>query len=164
MTGPLLSVRGLTVTFVGSGRPVPAVRGIDFDVHANEVLGIVGESGSGKSVTSLAITGLLDETARVQGSIRLDGVEVTTLDAEYRQMRLPGAFVGMVFRDPTTTSIGGCQSADGYDGRGSRMARSRAARPMRGRWNCCARSTFPTPRAGCTSSRTSSPAACASAR
>ena len=97
-----LRVRGLTVTFVGSGRPVPVVRGIDFDVDANEVLGIVGESGSGKSVTSLAITGLLPPTAQVQGSIELDGIEVTTLDAEsLRKMR--GRDVGMVFQDPTTT-------------------------------------------------------------
>jgi peptide/nickel transport system ATP-binding protein len=42
---------------------VPAVRGIDFEVAANEVLGIVGESGSGKSVTSLAISGLLPPEA-----------------------------------------------------------------------------------------------------
>ena len=97
-----LCVRGLTVTFVGSGRSVPAVRGIDFDVDANEVLGIVGESGSGKSVTSLAISGLLPPTAQVQGSIQLEGVEVTTLDAEsLRKMR--GRDVGMVFQDPTTT-------------------------------------------------------------
>ena len=97
-----LRVRGLTVTFVGSGRPVPAVRGIDFDVNANEVLGIVGESGSGKSVTALAISGLLPSTAQVQGSIRLEGVEVTTLDAQtLRRMR--GRDVGMVFQDPTTT-------------------------------------------------------------
>ena len=97
-----LCVRGLTVTFVGSGRSVPAVRGIDFDVDANEVLGIVGESGSGKSVTSLAISGLLPPTAQVQGSIKLEGVEVTTLDAEsLRKMR--GRDVGMVFQDPTTT-------------------------------------------------------------
>jgi peptide/nickel transport system ATP-binding protein len=81
---------------------VPAVRGIDFDVDANEVLGIVGESGSGKSVTSLAISGLLPETAQVHGSIQLDGVEVTTLDPEaLRKMR--GRDVGMVFQDPTTT-------------------------------------------------------------
>ena len=97
-----LRVRGLTVTFVGSGRPVPAVRGIDFEVSANQVLGIVGESGSGKSVTSLAITGLLPPGAQVQGSIELDGVEVTTLGAEaLRQMR--GRDVGMVFQDPSTT-------------------------------------------------------------
>ena len=97
-----LRVRGLTVTFTGSGRPVPAVRGIDFDVEANQVLGIVGESGSGKSVTSLAISGLLPDTAVVSGSIQIEGVEVTTLDAEsLRQMR--GRDVGMVFQDPTTT-------------------------------------------------------------
>ena len=71
MNEPILSVRGLEVKFVGSGRPVPAVRGIDFDVYANEVLGIVGESGSGKSVTSLAISGLLADTAEVKGSIRM---------------------------------------------------------------------------------------------
>ena len=97
-----LRVRGLTVTFVGSGRAVPAVRGIDFDVDANQVLGIVGESGSGKSVASLAISGLLPPTAHVTGSIQLDGVEVTTLDPEsMRKMR--GRDVGMVFQDPTTT-------------------------------------------------------------
>ena len=81
---------------------MPAVRGIDFEVAANEVLGIVGESGSGKSVTSLAISGLLPPEARVEGSIELDGVEITTLGAEaLRQMR--GRDVGMVFQDPTTT-------------------------------------------------------------
>ena len=97
-----LRVRGLTVTFVGSGRQVPAVRGVDFEVSANQVLGIVGESGSGKSVTSLAISGLLAPGTEVQGSIELDGVELTTLDAEaLRKTR--GRDVGMVFQDPTTT-------------------------------------------------------------
>ncbi|MEO8856019.1 MAG: ABC transporter ATP-binding protein [Burkholderiaceae bacterium] len=98
----ILSVRGLHVTFSGSGRAIPAVRGIDFDVFPNEVLGIVGESGSGKSVTALAITGLLPDTAKVQGSIRLGGVEVTTASPEQlRQLR--GREVGLIFQDPTTT-------------------------------------------------------------
>ena len=102
MSEPILRVRGLTVTFAGSGRAVPAVRGIDFDVYANQVLCIVGESGSGKSVTSLAVSGLLPATARVQGSIRLGDTEVTTASPErLRQMR--GREVGMIFQDPTTT-------------------------------------------------------------
>ena len=82
MPDPVLSVRGLEVTFAGAGREVPAVRGIDFDVYPNEVLGIVGESGSGKSVTALAVTGLLPETARVRGSVRLGEIEVTAAGRE----------------------------------------------------------------------------------
>jgi peptide/nickel transport system ATP-binding protein len=95
-------VRNLSVTFTGSGRDVPAVRDIGFDVHAGEVLGIVGESGSGKSVTSLAVTGLLPATARVSGSIRVGEVEITTADAETLR-RLRGREIGMIFQDPTTT-------------------------------------------------------------
>jgi peptide/nickel transport system ATP-binding protein len=95
----MLSVRGLEVAFPGGGQ---AVRGVDFDVAAGEVLGIVGESGSGKSVTALAITGLLDPSARVRGSIRLGSLEVTTADPEtLRRMR--GRDVGTIFQDPTTT-------------------------------------------------------------
>ncbi|WEK52038.1 MAG: ABC transporter ATP-binding protein [Candidatus Kaistia colombiensis] len=102
MVDPVLSVRGLKVDFGGEGRSVPVVRGVDFDVYPNEVLCIVGESGSGKSVTSLAVTGLLSETARVHGSIRLCGIDVTTADPEtLRQMR--GRDVGFIFQDPTTT-------------------------------------------------------------
>ncbi len=102
MAEPLLSIRGLEVTFRGAGRPVPAVRGIDLDVAADEVLGIVGESGSGKSVTSLAMTGLLPGTAEVRGSIRIGGVEVTGAAPEVlRHMR--GRDVGMIFQDPTTS-------------------------------------------------------------
>ena len=102
MAEPLLSVRGLEVTFKGSGRPVPAVRGIDLDVAADEVLGIVGESGSGKSVTSLAMTGLLPATAEVRGSIRIGGVEVIGAAPEVLR-RMRGRDVGMIFQDPTTS-------------------------------------------------------------
>ncbi len=102
MVDPVLSVRGLKVDFGGEGRSVPVVRGVDFDVYPNEVLCIVGESGSGKSVTSLAVTGLLSETARVAGSIRLCGIEVTSAASEtLRKMR--GSDVGFIFQDPTTT-------------------------------------------------------------
>src|SRR5918994_7997128 len=102
MADPVLSIRDLQVTFVGSGRPVPAVRGISLDLHADEVLGIVGESGSGKSVASLAVAGLLPDTARVSGSVRLAGQEVIGADPE-RLRLMRGRDVGIVFQDPTTT-------------------------------------------------------------
>ena len=102
MPDPVLSVRDLRVTFVGSGRPVPAVRGIDFDVFPNEVLGIVGESGSGKSVASLAVAGLLPEIARIAGSISLAGQQIIGAGkATLRTVR--GRDVGIIFQDPATT-------------------------------------------------------------
>lgn len=102
MTEPVLSVRGLEVDFPGARKRVPVVRGVDFEVFPNEVLCIVGESGSGKSVTALAATGLLPDTATVRGSVMLNGKEVVGADPEeMRQIR--GRDVGFVFQDPSTT-------------------------------------------------------------
>ncbi len=102
MAVPVLSIRSLAVTFLGSGQPIPAVRGINLDVFENEVLGIVGESGSGKSVTALAAAGLLPRNARIEGSVTLVGREVVGADDEtLRRMR--GHDIGVVFQDPSTT-------------------------------------------------------------
>jgi peptide/nickel transport system ATP-binding protein len=102
MTAPVLSIRSLTVTFAGGSAAIPAVRGIDLDVHENEVLGIVGESGSGKSVTALAAAGLLPPNARVTGTITLGGQDV--LGASPEQLRrMRGQEIGVVFQDPSTT-------------------------------------------------------------
>ena len=59
-TEPLLSVRNLQVDFrLDDGAIAHAVRGVSFDVAANQTVALVGESGSGKSVSALAILGLL---------------------------------------------------------------------------------------------------------
>ena len=94
----LLEVRDLTVTF---GRHRPAVRGVDLDVHAGQRLGIIGESGSGKTVTALAIMGLLPDSARVSGSIRLGGRELVGL-GDRELSRLRGDAMTMVFQEPMT--------------------------------------------------------------
>jgi peptide/nickel transport system ATP-binding protein len=92
------SVRDLRISF----GPVEVVRGVSFDVHENQVLGIVGESGSGKSVTALALAGLLPPVARVAGSVQLAGVEVTAADAATLRT-LRGRAIGLVFQDPTAS-------------------------------------------------------------
>ncbi|TFD67239.1 dipeptide ABC transporter ATP-binding protein [Cryobacterium sp. Hb1] len=97
---PLLEVKNLSVTFPQRGGPsVQAVRGISYQVHEGEFLGIVGESGSGKSVSSLALMGLLPSAAVVQGSITFDGRPLLDLnDRELSKIR--GKDIAMIFQDP----------------------------------------------------------------
>ncbi|MEY2765865.1 MAG: Glutathione import ATP-binding protein gsiA, partial [Actinomycetota bacterium] len=79
--------------------PLSAVRGIDLDVHAGEMLAVVGESGSGKSVSFLAAMGLLPKTAVVTGSVVLDGKQLVGASAkELRAVR--GHLMSMIFQDP----------------------------------------------------------------
>ncbi len=99
---PLLSVRGLTVDFPTPDGAVHAVRGVTYDLHPGEVLGIVGESGSGKSVSSLAVMGLLPGSARVSGSITFRGEEL--LGRKPKELNaVRGKQIAMIFQDPMTS-------------------------------------------------------------
>ena len=55
MKSKLISVNNLKV----SSEHKKLVKGISFDLHRNEILGIIGESGSGKSLTALSILSLI---------------------------------------------------------------------------------------------------------
>lgn len=98
----VLSVRDLKVSFASEAGRVDAVRGVSFDLEAGKTLGIVGESGSGKSVTSLAIMGLLDENAKVTGSIMYDGQELVGMSDKQLSV-IRGNGMSMVFQDPLTS-------------------------------------------------------------
>jgi peptide/nickel transport system ATP-binding protein len=99
-----LLVEDLQVGLVHRGQIVPLVTGVDLAVAPRQVLGLVGESGSGKSLTSLAITRLLDaRTLRVvNGSVKLFGRDLLALsEQEMRSIR--GQEIGMIFQDPMTS-------------------------------------------------------------
>ncbi|RKN36902.1 ABC transporter ATP-binding protein [Streptomyces hoynatensis] len=98
----ILVVEDLTVEFPTDDGLVKAVRGVDYTLHAREVLGIVGESGSGKSVSSMAVMGLLPKNARVRGSIRYRGRDLLKLRPK-EQRALRGRNIAMIFQDPMTS-------------------------------------------------------------
>lgn len=97
---PLLAVDDLRVRFVQGRRETHAVNGLSYQLTAGKSLAIIGESGSGKTVSCRAVMGLLPPTARVTGSIRLEGNELVGL-SEKALCRYRGTGVSMVFQDPT---------------------------------------------------------------
>jgi peptide/nickel transport system ATP-binding protein len=98
---PVLEVRNLSVDFGVDKKWVPAAIGLNYEVHAGEVLAIVGESGSGKSASSMALLGLLPSNSRVSGSVRLAGNELLGVnEANIRAVR--GKEVAVIFQEPMT--------------------------------------------------------------
>ncbi|WP_345764081.1 ABC transporter ATP-binding protein [Diaminobutyricibacter sp. McL0608] len=98
---PVLEVTDLSVDFGVEGMWVPAAKKLNYAIRPGEVLALVGESGSGKSASSMAILDLLPENSRIQGSIKLDGRELTGLKPQ--QMRkVRGAQIAVIFQEPMT--------------------------------------------------------------
>ena len=91
-----VDIENLTISFGDR----EAVSDLSISIKRGDRFGVIGESGSGKSLTSMAIAGLLPETAKVTGTIRLDG---EPLPADEKAMaRLRGKRIGMVFQEPMT--------------------------------------------------------------
>ena len=74
MNGPVLSIRNIEKSFGG----IRAVRGVSFDVHKGEVLGLIGPNGSGKSTLFNCILGQLPPDA---GEVSVNGRQVSGLRA-----------------------------------------------------------------------------------
>lgn len=99
-----IQVRDLTKTYSEGAAGTLALRGVDLDVHAGELLLLMGPSGSGKT-TLLSIMGCI--LTATSGSVRLAGREVVGLP----QKDLPAIrleHIGFVFQGfnlfPTLTA------------------------------------------------------------
>ena len=162
---PLLEVRDLEVQFATDDGVVRAVDGVSYSVDAGRSLGIVGESGSGKSVSNLTVLGLTRaKNASFNGEVLFEGRDLLTLsEEEMREIR--GEEIAMIFQDPLSSLHpfyrvggaargGGPRAPQGLQGRGARQGDRDAAARRHPR--AASRASTPT--------RTSSRAACASAR
>jgi peptide/nickel transport system ATP-binding protein len=93
VTGPILEGRQLTRRY--SGRPHPALDGVDIAVRAGTSLGIVGESGAGKSTLLRLLLGVDRPSG---GEVRF--AEAPLARADRREFRRQ---VQVVFQDPRSS-------------------------------------------------------------
>jgi putative ABC transport system ATP-binding protein len=92
----LIALRGIAKRFGDGATCVDALRAVDLDVHAGEVVALLGPSGSGKTTLLNVIGCILEPTA---GSVALDGEAVYDgrwLRADLRRLRLDK--IGFVFQ------------------------------------------------------------------
>lgn len=89
-----IEISGLEVHYEGK----PALNRISFDVHENEILGIIGPAQSGKTTLLKVINRTLEfvPEASMEGTVKLDGVDIRTIGDVYGLRRR----IGMVLPLP----------------------------------------------------------------
>ncbi len=90
----LVELLNVTKLYEHHGRVLEVLRGLDLSIEAGELVAIVGPSGAGKS-TLLHCIGTLDLPS--SGSVRIDGMEATTLPPA-KLAALRNRAIGFVFQ------------------------------------------------------------------
>ncbi len=92
----LLDIRQLNIEGFDGKKWKPIVKNMDMKLKRGEVLGLIGESGAGKSTLGLAAMGYAQDGCRFgSGSIRFDGIELTTM-SEKEKIKLRGSRIAYV--------------------------------------------------------------------
>ena len=124
---PVIQLEAITKIYKMGRTEVPALRGVDLDVHNGEMIAVMGASGSGKSTLMNILGGLDNPTS---GTYRLDGVRVDGLGknelADIRNRKIGFVFQGFNLL-PRTSALENVELPLLYDRSGRRLDTRRLA-------------------------------------
>ncbi len=92
---PIISLKNVTHTYSeGTPLSVSAIKNINLDIEAGELVGIIGHTGSGKSTLIQHLNGLLKPN---EGTVEIDGENIWADKKKIRSVRFK---VGLCFQYP----------------------------------------------------------------
>jgi putative ABC transport system ATP-binding protein len=91
---PILAARGVRKVYRSGAQEVEALRGIDLDIDAGELLMVMGPSGNGKTTMLNCLSGLDDIDA---GTVHVDGEEIHTM-ADAKRTEHRARRMGFIFQ------------------------------------------------------------------
>jgi putative ABC transport system ATP-binding protein len=125
---PLIALEHVEKVYRTGKLEYPALRGVDLEIEAGEMVAVVGPSGSGKTTIMNMITGIDRPTA---GVVSVDGRELNELDEEQLAV-WRGQNVGIVFQFfqllPTLTALENAMLPLDFARRGSKHERFEVAK------------------------------------
>jgi putative ABC transport system ATP-binding protein len=101
LTGAEVICAGLVHIYPGEDGPIVALRNLDLEVRAGEMMALLGPSGSGKSTLLAVLSGMLRPTA---GKVLVAGHDMARLD-EGGVSRLRATDLALLLQDPLENLI-----------------------------------------------------------
>ncbi len=96
-----IKVRNLSYSYKDENdNPVPVIKDISVDIEKGEYVAILGHNGSGKSTFAKLLNLVIDDYDYFEGTIEVDGVDITSEEMSEDDIYDLRKKIGMVFQNP----------------------------------------------------------------